>query len=67
MRWSSEWSFPFSFSNNNFVCIFHLPNSCYTSHPSYAPLSSYQYLVKSTNYESPHYAVFLSLLSFYPS
>jgi hypothetical protein len=38
---SSEWSRPFRFSNQNFVCISHLSHSCCMSHSSYPPLSDH--------------------------
>jgi len=63
--WSSEWSLPFRFSNQNFFsslpCVLHaLPSH----HPSlYHPSN----LVNHTSYEAPHYEVFSNLLPLPPS
>jgi hypothetical protein len=50
--WSSEWSFPFTFFDQNFVRISHL---LWPSHLIQLDL------VRCTNYEAAHYAVFCSL------
>jgi len=34
---SSEWFLPFRFSDQNFICISHLSNSCYMPCPSHPP------------------------------
>jgi len=34
---SSEWSLPFRFSDQNFVCISHLSHTYYKPHPSHPP------------------------------
>jgi len=37
LTWSSEWSLPFWFFDQNFVCISHLTYACYIPCPSHLP------------------------------
>jgi hypothetical protein len=37
MSMFSEWSLPISFSDQNFVCIFHPSHACYIPYPSHSP------------------------------
>jgi hypothetical protein len=60
MPGSSKWSLPFRLPNQNFVHISHLPHVHYMPYPSHCLLFDYpNNLVKTTNYEAPHYAIFL--------
>jgi hypothetical protein len=43
---SSEWSLPFSLTDQNFVCISHLC-VCYMSHQSYPPRFYYPNIISS--------------------
>jgi len=60
---SSKLSLPFRFPNQNIVCISHLIHTCCMPRPFHLPCSDYpnNILVNCTNYEAPHYAVFVSL------
>jgi hypothetical protein len=65
---SCWWSLSFWLSHQNPICI-----SLFSCMLHVLPISSFLtwlfllYLVKSTSYEAPHYAVFYNFLSFHPS
>jgi len=63
---SSEWSLSFRFSDQNVVYTPHLSHACYMPRPSYSPplnhINNILWSIRCTSYETPHCAVFSSLL-----
>jgi hypothetical protein len=68
MPWSSKWSLPFKFSNQNFLWISYFSHACHMPYPTHP--SWYDYLnIFGVAYklQAPRYVVFPSLLPYSPS
>jgi hypothetical protein len=48
---SSEWSLPFKYSDQNFVCTSHLHHACYMRRPSHLPLRDHPIIIPGEAYK----------------
>ena len=62
---SSQLHLSFRFSHQNPVCMYFVPHTCYLSCPYNSHVFGQPNLVRTENYEAPHYGIFSILLSLY--
>jgi hypothetical protein len=59
---SSQLHLSFTSSHQNPVCMYFVPHTCHVSYPYNSPLFGQPNLVRTENYEAPHYVIFSILL-----